>query len=157
MSMPYQLKPFISDRDWRRLALHQLSPEFRKEVIHILATALENKNPKTVRDESIDTLLDFAQLYADNLRSAAGIDWKGLDEGDVRGGVELSEYIARQDQKDGDEIKQELDSENKEQEAVRAKRREQRAAQKAAREKREAEAKKKEEEKNRSPWGGQYQ
>jgi hypothetical protein len=157
MTMPHQLKPFISDRDWRRLALHELPSEFRKDVIEILLDVFEHKNPKAVRDESIDTLLDFAQTYADNLRGASRLDWRGLDEGDVRGGVELSEYVARQDQKDGDEIKQELNGEEEEREAVRAKRREQRAAQKAEREKQKAQRAKEEEEKNRSPFGGQYQ
>jgi len=104
MTMPYQLKPFISERDWRRLALHELPSGSRQDVVEVLLATLEHENPKTLRDESIDNLLDFAQLYADNLRGAANIDWRGLDAEDVEGGAALSEYIGRQDSKIDDEV-----------------------------------------------------
>lgn len=155
MGMPSKFKGFINDREWNRLALHQLRPDFRNAVLEAMAAGFDALDQRQPSDASIDHILDLAQTDADAMRQLSRVDMSKMSEEEVRGSFGMAEFIMGREGSDDKAVQSEMDGEAKERETAETKKKEERAAKKAEREQRKAE--RAEEDKNRSPYGGMYQ
>lgn len=68
MKMPPDLKPWLTPAQWRGLALHELDPDDRKCVLHILIGAFEGTDPKDITKKDLADVLRMTRTLADDFR-----------------------------------------------------------------------------------------
>ncbi len=152
MGMPSKFKGFINDREWERLALHQLRPDFRNSVMEAMAGGFDAMDQHDPPSEAIQLVLDLAQDDADNMREIGRLGLGKASDEEIASAMGMAAFIMQEDDNLDSEVQQEMDGEAKERDSAKAKKKEERDAKKAERAER-----KEEEEKNQSPYGGKYQ
>jgi hypothetical protein len=152
MGMPSKFKGFINDREWNRLALHQLRPDFRNSIMEAMAGGFDAMDQHDPPSEAIQLVLDLAQDDADNMREISRLGLGDASDEEIASAMGMAAFIMQGEDNLDKEVQREMADEAKRREAAKAKKKEAQAAKKA-----ERAARKKEEEKNRSPYGGKYQ
>jgi len=69
--MPPQLKPFLSEADWRSLRLGSLDRDDRKDVLELVLAAFDGEDPAKVTRKDIYEVLRRTKSLADDLRRSS--------------------------------------------------------------------------------------
>lgn len=96
--IPSDLAQWVTEEQWKKLALHQLSDDDRESVLRILRGAFEDIDRKEISDEEIADNLAEIQGLADDYREE--FDDSGYDEEEVGAANHAVEQIAEEDDAD---------------------------------------------------------
>jgi hypothetical protein len=89
MEIPSNLKPFITQEQWSRLRVGNLSPEDQATVLDILNGGFEGMDPEKIDPEDVEETVDFVEGIVDDLLEEV----PDLDEDELVAAEQTSDAI----------------------------------------------------------------